>query len=261
MRAPVRTMASVALAAAFLLAPVLPARAIEDVVPPHRHWSFQGFFGTFDRAAAQRGFQVYKEVCAACHQLRFIYYRDLGALGFNDDEVKALAAGYEVTAGPNDQGEMFKRPGQPSDRFVTPFPNDQAARAANNGALPVDLSMVVKAREHGPDYVYALLTGYQDVPKDAPKDFTLQPGMNYNAYFPGHQIAMPPPLSDGQVAYADGTKADVPQMARDVVTFLSWAAEPEMEARKEMGVKVVLFLIVLSGLLYAVKRKVWRDVH
>ena len=256
MRALLRPAARFALAA--VLAALAPgARAIDDIAIPHQHWEFQGFFGTYDRAAAQRGYQVYKEVCAACHQMRFLYYRDLAALGFNEDEVKAIAAGFEVTDGPNDQGEMFKRPGQPSDRFVTPFPNDNAARAANNGALPVDLSIVVKAREHGPDYVYALLNGY----KDAPKDFTLQPGMNYNAYFSGHQIAMPPPLNEDQVAFADGTKASVPQMAKDVVTFLSWAAEPEMEARKEMGVKVVLFLIVLTGLLYAVKRKVWRDLQ
>lgn len=257
MRPPARRSARLAFAAVAILMFAAPARAAEDVVPPHQHWEFQGFFGTYDRAAAQRGYQVYKEVCAACHQMRFLYYRDLAALGFNEDEVKALAAGYEVTDGPNDQGEMFKRPGQPSDRFVAPFANDNAARAANNGALPVDLSVVVKAREHGPDYIYALLTGY----KDAPKDIALQPGMNYNAFFPGHQIAMPPPLNEDQVAYADGTKATVAQMARDVVTFLSWAAEPEMEARKAMGVKVVLFLIVLAGLLYAVKRKVWRDVH
>jgi ubiquinol-cytochrome c reductase cytochrome c1 subunit len=152
---------------------------------------------------------------------------------------------------------MFKRPAQPSDRFVSPFANEKAARAANGGAYPVDLSLITKAREHGPDYVFALLTGY----KDAPAGVKLQQGMNYNVYFPGQQVAMPPPLSDGAVAFADGTQASVAQMARDVVTFLSWAAEPEMEARKQMGIKTILFLIVLSGLLYAVKRKVWRDVH
>ncbi|MCC6468533.1 MAG: cytochrome c1 [Alphaproteobacteria bacterium] len=231
--------------------------ADEEPVPPHRHWSFSGMFGTYDRAALQRGFQVYKEVCAACHVMRFLYYRDLAALGFNDDEIKAIAAGYEVTDGPNDQGEMFKRPGRPSDRFVPPFANDNAARAANNGALPPDLSLITKAREHGADYVHALLTGY----KDAPAGFTLPEGMNYNTYFPGHQIAMAPPLNEGAVTFADNTKASVDQMAHDVATFLTWAAEPEMEARKEMGIKVILFLVVLSGLLYAVKRKVWKGVH
>ncbi len=248
----------------YLLAPVAavlllaaPARAAEDAAPPHQPWTFQGLFGTYDRAALQRGYQVYKDVCSACHGLQYVYYRHLKELGFNDDEVKALAAGYEVTDGPNDLGEMFKRPAQPSDRFVSPFPNEKAARAANGGAFPVDLSLVIKAREHGPDYVFALLTGY----KDPPAGVKVQQGMNYNAFFPGHQIAMPPPLSEGLVAFGDGTPGSVPQMARDVVSFLSWAAEPEMEDRKAMGIKTILFLIVLSGLLYAVKRKVWRDLH
>lgn len=254
MRARIRLLAPIA--AALLLA-AAPARAAGDAAPPHQHWTFQGIFGTFDRAALQRGYQVYKDVCAACHGLHYVYYRHLKDLGFSDDEVKALAAGYEVTDGPNDQGEMFKRPGQPSDRFVSPFPNEKAARAANGGAYPVDLSLITKAREHGPDYVFALLTGY----KDPPTGVKLQQGMNYNAYFPGNQVAMPPPLSDGAVAFGDGTQASVAQMARDVVTFLSWAAEPEMEARKAMGIKAILFLIVLAGLLYAVKRKVWRDLH
>lgn len=257
MRARSKPAARIAAAALVALALAAPARAAEDATPPQQHWSFQGIFGTFDRAALQRGYQVYKEVCAACHSMQYLYYRDLKALGFNDDEVKALASGYEVADGPNDQGEMFKRPGQPADRFVSPFPNEKAARAANGGAFPVDLTLVIKAREHGPDYIYALMTGY----KDPPAGVTLQQGMNYNAYFPGHQIAMPPPLNEGGVAFADGTKASVPQMARDVVNFLSWAAEPELEARKAMGVKAILFLIVLAGLLYAVKRKVWRDLH
>jgi ubiquinol-cytochrome c reductase cytochrome c1 subunit len=254
MRAMTRLFAAAVLA---LIAAVPVARAAEDAAPPHQHWSFQGLFGTYDRAALQRGYQVYKDVCAACHGLTYVYYRHLKDLGFNDDEVKALAGGYEVTDGPNDQGEMFKRPAQPSDRFVSPFANEKAARAANGGAYPVDLSLITKAREHGPDYVFALLTGY----KDAPAGVKLQQGMNYNVYFPGQQVAMPPPLSDGAVAFADGTQASVAQMSRDVVTFLSWAAEPEMEARKQMGIKTILFLIVLSGLLYAVMRKVWRDVH
>jgi ubiquinol-cytochrome c reductase cytochrome c1 subunit len=235
-----------------------PARAAEDAPrPPRQHWSFSGFFGTYDRAALQRGYQVYKEVCAACHSMRLLSYRNLSALGFSEDEVKAIAAGFEVTDGPNDQGEMFKRPGRPSDRFVSPFPNEEAARAANNGAYPPDLTLITKAREYGADYVHALLTGYADPPAGV----ALQPGMSYNKYFPGHQIAMAPPLAENAVSFADGTKATVPQMAHDVANFLTWAAEPEMEVRKRMGVKVVLFLIVLSGLLYAVKRKVWKGVH
>ena len=233
-----------------------PAMAAEGPSLTRQHWSFSGMFGTFDRAAAQRGYQVYKEVCAACHSMQYLSYRHLAALGFNDEEVKAIAAGVDVPD-LNDEGEVVRRPGRPSDRFAAAFANEKAARAANNGAFPVDLTLVTKAREGGPDYVYAVLTGY----KDAPSGFTLQPGMNYNEYFPGHQIAMPPPLSEGQVTFADNTKATAPQMAKDVVTFLSWAAEPELEARKAMGIKVILFLIVMSGLLYGVKRKVWADVH
>ncbi|MCC7049789.1 MAG: cytochrome c1 [Alphaproteobacteria bacterium] len=260
MRAGIKMMGRMGAAAALAIVAGLSigaARAADDPVPPHRHWSFSGMFGTYDRAALQRGFQVYKEVCAACHVMRFLYYRDLAALGFNEDEIKAIAAGYEVTDGPNDQGEMFKRPGRPADRFVPPFATDNAARAANNGALPPDLSLITKAREHGADYVHALLTGY----KDPPAGFALTEGMNYNEYFPGHQIAMAPPLNEGGVTFADNTKSSVDQMAHDIATFLTWAAEPEMEARKEMGIKAILFLVVLSGLLYAVKRKVWKGVH
>jgi ubiquinol-cytochrome c reductase cytochrome c1 subunit len=268
MRAGILTMGRKGAVAALAVAAALSvatARAAEDPVPPHRHWSFAGMFGTYDRAALQRGFQVYKEVCSACHAMRYLSYRDLGppgiggsgGLGFNAEEVKAIAAAVEVADGPNDEGEMFKRPGRPSDRFVAPFANDNAARAANNGALPPDLSLMTKAREHGADYLHALLTGY----KDPPAGFKLPEGMNYNTYFPGQQIAMAPPLADGAVTFADNTKASVDQMAHDVTTFLAWAAEPEMEARKQMGIKVILFLIVLSGLLYAVKRKVWKGVH
>jgi ubiquinol-cytochrome c reductase cytochrome c1 subunit len=240
------------------------ARAEEEPSLPKQDWSFYGVFGTFDRAAAQRGFQVYKDVCSACHSMHLLFYRDLGGggatdggIGISEDEVKAIAAEVQVTDGPNDQGDMFQRPGRPSDRFVSPFPNEQAARSSNNGALPPDLSLIVKARKGGPDYVYGILTGF----KDAPAGFTVNPGMYYNETFAGHQIAMPPPLSDGAVTYADGTNATVPQMAHDVVTFLAWAANPELESRHRVGVKVVIFLLILTGLLYAVKRKVWSDVH
>jgi ubiquinol-cytochrome c reductase cytochrome c1 subunit len=246
------------LAAAFTAFSVAAAGAAEETPPPHQEWSFYGVFGTFDRAAAQRGFQVYKEVCSACHPVKHLFYRDLTEIGYSEDEVKAIAATYQVTDGPNDQGEMFQRPGRPSDRFVPPFPNDQAARAANNGALPPDLSMIVKAREGGPDYVYALLNGFKDPP---PADFKLLEGRYYNEYFPGHQIGMPPPLSEGAVTFADGTPSSVPQMAHDVVTFLQWAAEPSLEARHRTGFKVLLFLIVGVGVFYAAKRKIWAAVH
>jgi len=238
----------------------LPAKAAGDVAhPPKLHWSFSGMFGTFDRAALQRGFQVYKEVCSACHSMHYLSYRNLTALGFSEDEVKAIAAGYEVQdKEPNDQGEMFKRPGRPSDRFVSPFPNEQAARAANGGAYPPDLSLMIKAREGGADYVHALLAaGYQQ----APAGVQVPEGKHFNVYFPGNMIAMAPPLNEGAVTFADGTKSSVHQMASDVATFLAWAAEPEMEVRKRTGIKVILFLIVLSGLLYAVKRKVWKGIH
>jgi ubiquinol-cytochrome c reductase cytochrome c1 subunit len=233
------------------------ARAADEALP-HQEWSFDGIFGTYDRASLQRGFQVYKEVCAACHPVKHLYFRDLTEIGYSENEVKAIAASYQVTnAEPNDQGEVYQRPGRPSDPIPGPFPNDQAARAANNGALPPDQSLIVKAREGGPDYVYAILTGY----KDPPAGFNLLPGMNYNEYFPGHQIAMPPPLSDGAVSFADGTPATVPQMAHDVATFLTWAAEPNLEPRHRTGFKVMLFLVVVVGIFYATKRKIWATAH
>jgi ubiquinol-cytochrome c reductase cytochrome c1 subunit len=235
-----------------------PAGAAEAPTPPSQNWSFGGLFGTFDRAAVQRGFQGFREICAACHGLGYIAYRNLEALGFSADEVKAIAAEYTVIDGPNEEGEMFERPARPSDRWVPPFPNDNAARATNNGALPPDLSLITKARKKGHDYLYALLTGYEEEP---PADVEVMEGMYYNAYFPGHQIVMPPPLAEDAVEYADGTPATVDRMARDLVQFLAWAAEPELEERKRMGIKVSLFLIVFTGMLYAVKRKVWADVH
>jgi ubiquinol-cytochrome c reductase cytochrome c1 subunit len=249
-------MRKLALAAAAALS-LGTASAADDVKLPTQNWSFEGPFGTYDRAALQRGFQVYKEICSACHAVKELYYRDLAALGFSEEEIKALAAQAQVTDGPNDQGEMFQRPGRPSDPIARPFPNDNAARVANNGALPPDLALITKAREGGPDYVFALLTGYAP----APPDVKLGPNMNYNLYFPGHQIAMPPPLTDGAVTYADGTPATVKQMAYDVTNFLSWAAEPTLETRHRTGVKVMVFLLVCAGLFYAVKRKVWAEVH
>lgn len=232
-------------------------------------WSFEGPFGTYDRAALQRGFQVYKEVCSACHSLKHVAFRNLGdpgGPGFSEAEVKAIAASFQVPAEPDDQGrthddsgQRIKRPGTPADYFPSPFDNDKAARAANNGALPPDQSVIVKARKDGPDYVYSILTGYG---MKMPATMQLSsPTMNYNPYFSGHQIAMAPPLTEGVVTYADGTKATVDQMAQDVVTFLTWASEPKMEERKQLGFSVMIFLIVLSGLLYLAYRKVWGDAH
>jgi len=232
--------------------------AAGDVVkPPKQEWSFSGLFGTFDRGSLQRGFQVYDEVCSACHSVRLLAYRNLMDIGFTEEQVKKIAAAKEVTDGPNDEGEMFQRPARLSDRFVKPFPNKQAARAGNNGAFPPDLTLMTKARVGGAHYLHALLTGY----KESPKGKKLAEGMSYNLYFAGNQIAMPPPLSEGGVEYADKTKATVDQMSRDVTTFLAWAAEPELEWRKRLGVKVILFLLILTGMLYGVKRKVWADLH
>ena len=225
--------------------------------PPKQEWSFNGMFGTFDRTAAQRGFQVYREVCAGCHSLRQIDFRHLAGIGYSEAQIKAFAAEAEVTDGPNDEGEMFTRKGIPADGLPKPFANEKAAAAANNGKAPPDLSLMVKARLGGADYVYGLLTGYGP----APAGVSVPEGGNYNKYFPGHVIAMAPPLSDDGVEYQDGTKASVAQMAHDVTTFLAWTAEPELEARKSMGLKVLIFLIILTGLLFRVKKVIWKDVH
>jgi ubiquinol-cytochrome c reductase cytochrome c1 subunit len=234
------------------------ARAQEEApTPPHQQWSFDGVFGTYDPAALQRGFQVYKEVCSACHPVKHLYFRDLEQIGYTEDEVKGIAAQYKVTAGPNAKGQMFERPAQPADPIPGPFPNDEAARAANNGGLPPDLSMITLARAGGPDYVYALVgLGFTK----PPADFAAIPGTYYNEYFAGHHIKMPPPLSANQVKFADGTPATVPQMAHDVATFLNWAAEPDLNERHKMGFKVVLFLVVMVGLFYAAKRKIWSRI-
>ena len=245
------------LAAACIVFAAAAALAAEATHPPARDWSFDGIFGTFDKAAMRRGYLVYAETCAGCHSLRLVAYRNLAAIGFSADQVKKIAAEAEVTDGPNDEGEMFQRPARPSDRFASPFPNANAARAANNGALPPDLSLIIKAREGGADYLHALLVGFQEPPEKV----KLAEGMSYNLYFPGNAMAMPAPLADDQVEYADKTKATVDQMASDVTTFLSWAAEPEHDERKSLGIKVMLFLLVLTGMMYALKRKIWADVH
>lgn len=235
-----------------------PAHSAGEVIPiPDRKFSFDGIFGTYDRASAQRGFQVYKEVCAACHGMRLVAYRNLRELGLTEAQVAGIASQFEIKDGPNDEGQMFERPGRPADRFRSPFANDAAARAANNGALPPDLSVMTKARAGGADYLFALLTGYVDPPPGV----TVMDGMHFNRYYPGNQIAMGPVLNPDQVEFADGTSATVEQMAHDVSTFLQWAAEPELEQRRALGVKIIIFLTILAGLTYAVKRKVWADVE
>lgn len=229
--------------------------AESEIVLPKQHWSFDGAFGTYDRAAAQRGFQVYNEVCSACHSMKLMSYRNLAGIGLSPEQIKAIAASKSVPD-LSPSGDPTTRPGLPSDRFVNPFPNDKAAAAAN-GVVPPDQSVLLKARHGGADYIYALLTGYNQ----PPAGFKVPDGVYYNSYFPGHLLRMPQPLSDGQVTYADGTKASVEQMARDVTTFLAYASEPHMEERKRLGVKIVGFLVMLTGVAYAAKRKVWSDVE
>ena len=226
--------------------------------PPKQDWSFAGLFGTYDRASAKRGFQVYTEVCSGCHSMDLLSYRHLAGINFSEEEIKAIALDVEITDGPNGDGDMFERPGLPSDKFLSPYENAKAAAASNNGKMPPDLSLMTKARIGGPDYLYALLTGYSDEP---PKGIEIPEGGNYNKYYPGNIISMVRPLSEDAVEYPDGVKATEEQLAKDVTTFLAWAAEPEMEERKLLGVKVLIFLLILTGMLYAVKRKVWEDQH
>ncbi len=225
--------------------------------PPQQAWSFSGPTGTFDRAQLQRGYQVYKEVCSACHSMNLLSYRNLEEIGFNKEEVKIIAKEHLVRDGPNEEGIMFDRPGRPSDPFHPPFANEQAARAANNGAYPPDLSVIVKARPYGADYIHAILTGYQDQPPGA----IVSEGMYYNLYFNSNQIAMAPPLSKDLVSYSDGTMATVDQMGKDVSAFLAWAAEPEMEQRKRLGIMVMVYLSILTFFLYLTMKRIWKPLY
>ena len=222
-------------------------------------WSFQKFFGKFDRASLQRGYQVYTEVCASCHSMQYLSYRNLGEPGgpeFSEEEVKAIAASIEITDGPDEQGEMFTRPGRPSDKFKSPYPNVQAAAAANGGAYPPDMSVLVKARKGGANYIYSVLVGYEDPPPGV----NLDDGVYYNKYMIGNKIKMPNNLIDGLVEYADGTESTVDQMAKDVTTFLAWAAEPELEERHKTGVKVIIYLVLLTILVYLSMKKIWSRI-
>jgi ubiquinol-cytochrome c reductase cytochrome b/c1 subunit len=275
----VSTVLALVVAGGLLVGGVDNARAAEQDAPPGNKWSFAGPFGKFDRGSLQRGLKVYKEVCSNCHALSYIAFRNLGdpgGPGYSTAQVASLASEYKVKDGPNDKGEMFERPGRPADYFPSPFPNEQAARVVNGGAAPPDLSLITKARsyergfpwfifdlftqyqEQGPDYVAAILQGFEDKP---PADAKIPDGAYYNKYFPGHAIKMPKPLSDGQVTFDDGSPATVAQYAKDVTTFLMWAAEPHMEARKQLGFQVFVVLIIFVGLMYFTKKKVWADAH
>jgi len=233
----------------------LLAESSSNEMPKHQ-WSFDGFTGTFDRASIQRGYKVYREVCSGCHSMKLLYYRDLIDIGFSKEEVKAIAGEYTVIDGPNDEGEMFERPARPSDRFVSPFTNVQEARISNNGSYPPDLSVITKAKKHGADYIYNLLLGY----KDPPEDFEIGEGMYYNEWKEGHQISMAQPLDEGYVDYDDGTDNTLPQLAEDVTTFLTWSAEPELEVRKNLGIKVILFFVIFGIFIYIAKQRLWRDI-
>lgn len=253
-----RTMKTLILSAAVALGMTGAALASGDAIQlPRQNWSHNGIFGKIDQKSAQRGYQVFKEVCASCHSMRLVAFRNLAGIGMTEEQIKEAAASFQVKDGPNDAGEMFLRPGVPADRIPAPFANENAARAANNGSYPPDLSLMAKARGGGTDYIYALLTGYADPPADV----TLMDGMSYNKYFPGHQIGMPSILSDGGVTYADGLEATAAQQAKDVATFITYASEPSLDARKSMGIKVILFLLVFSGLMYATKQALWRNVE
>ncbi|MBP9791629.1 MAG: cytochrome c1 [Rickettsiales bacterium] len=230
--------------------------ASSHLPPKQLSWSFEGIFGYFDKTAIQRGFKVYKEVCQTCHSLKYLSYRDLKKIGFSTEEIKSIAAEYQTDDKPNDEGVVNKRSATINDMFVPAYPNEQAARSANNGALPPDLSLIIKARPDGANYLYSILTGYAN----PPKDFQLYSGMYYNPYFTNHQISMPPPLSPGLVTYDNNEAPTIEQMSKDVVSFLHWAAEPEMEHRKLIGIKVMLYLIAFTVIFYLAKKRIWRNV-
>lgn len=257
------------LAVVMSIAGVAVAQVASDPEPPKEmSWSFDGPFGKYDPGALQRGFQVYKEVCSACHSLDMVAFHDLaapGGAGFTEAQAKVIAAGYKIPAEPNDKGETsdangnrLTRPGILADHFPPPFPNEQAARASNGGALPPDLSLIIKAREGGPNYVYSILTGFGQKP---PKGFAVQAGKYYNPYFAGRNISMPPPLNNGSVTFSDGTPATITNEAKSVVTFLAWASEPNLDQRHRIGLQVIAFLVLLSGLLFLSYRRIWHGKH
>lgn len=225
----------------------------DHIPPPHQHWTHSGFFDAYDAASLRRGYEVYRQVCSSCHSMKYIAWRNLVGVSHTEEQAKMIASQYDVAGGFDDEGEPFDRPGKLSDYFPAPYPNEEAGRAANAGALPPDLSCVVKARHSGDDYVYALLTGY----KEPPAGITLRPGLHYNPYFPGGAIGMAPPLMDEQVEYEDGTEASVSQMAKDVATFLRWTSEPEQDERKKAGLKWACGVIMMTAAAGYYKRFKW----
>ena len=246
---------SLSLIACNLLALHYAVAAGNETPLPKQTWSFSGVFGSFDNSSVQRGLQVYLEVCANCHGLQYVAYRNLSEVGYGEEQIKSIAAQYEIEDGPDPEGAMFTRPGRPSDYFASPYANNEEATYMNNGAMPPDLSLIYKARPGGADYIYAVLTGYEE-----DNQHELPDGLYFNTFFPGQAIAMPQPLYGDDVEYQDGTEPTIEQQAKDVTSFLAWAAEPNLNARKRMGLKVILFLIALTALLYASKRKIWSDI-
>ena len=270
-----KMLATAALGFGLMAGPALASGGAQKNAPDY-DYSFEGVFGTFDRAQLQRGWEVFRQVCSSCHSLKYLRFRNLAEPGgpeFTIEQAKAFAAQYEVQDGPNEEGEMFMRPARLSDAFPSPYPNEEAAKAANNGALPPDLSLIVKAREGwyypwyispfiklvkgngGAEYVRALISGYEEAPHGEEKE-----GLNYNPYFPGHWIAMPPPLAGEDVEYKDGTPNTIEQEATDVAAFLAWVSMPKMEERKKIGFMTLLYLLVFSILMFMVKHAIWRNV-
>ena len=231
--------------------------AEEEMSLKKQNWSFEGIFGRYDNSTLQRGLQIYQEVCSACHGMKRLRFRELRDLGFTDDQIKQYAKTFEILDGPNELGEMFIRPGEPSDTFVSPYKNKEEAKVSFGGSYPPDLSLLTKAIKNGPDYIYSLLTGYED----PPKEFKLTDGLYYNPYYDGKVIAMPPPLYDNAIEYIDGTNASLDQLSYDIVHFLNWAAEPKLQQRKSLGLKVLLFLIILTLLLYVTMKEIWSRIE
>jgi len=256
----VRKVLIISLAIILSLSIQLKINSAEKVELMKTDWTFKGLLGKFDRASLQRGYQVYTEVCAACHSMKYISYRNLmekGGPEFSEAQVKAIAARFDVTDGPNADGEMFSRPARLSDKFPMPYPNEKAAQAANGGAYPPDMSVLAKARKGGVDYLYSVLLGYEDPPAGV----TLDEGVYYNKFMYGNKIKMPKVLEDDLIEYSDGTPVTEEQMAKDVVTFLMWSAEPHLETRHKMGFRAIIYLIILTVLVYFSMKKIWSRIE
>ena len=255
-----RKVLIISLAILLSLSIQLKINSAEKVELIKTDWTFKGLLGKFDRASLQRGYQVYTEVCAACHSMKYISYRNLmekGGPEFSEAQVKAIAASFDVTDGPNADGEMFSRPARLSDKFPMPYPNEKSAQAANGGAYPPDMSVLAKARKGGVDYLYSVLLGYEDPPAGV----TLDEGVYYNKFMYGNKIKMPKVLEDDLIEYSDGTPVTEEQMAKDVVTFLMWSAEPHLETRHKMGFRAIIYLIILTVLVYFSMKKIWSRIE